>query len=95
MTAATEVRAGDLSAALDDPDVGSAAWQVRLGRRPVGVLERRGPAGEPWFTGRIHLDDVDEDLVAEGPTVLSTLRRLKRLAHCRCAATGAASPGWT
>lgn len=87
--AATEVRAGDLSARRDDAD---AAWSVQRGHQPVGALERHGPVGEPWFTGRIHLDDVDEDLVAEGPTVLSTLRRLARLAHLECAATGALSP---
>lgn len=74
-----QVHAEDLDA-VPDPVGGDLTWSVWRGRERVGVLEQHGAGGGVWLSGRI-----DDDLVAEGPTALSVLRRLACRAHARCA----------
>jgi hypothetical protein len=91
----TPLQAGDLLAVPDPQSPDVLAWSVWRGRERVGALEQRGPAGAVWLAGRIHLVDVDEDLVAEGPTALSVLRRLDCQSTTRCNVPAPTSPVWT
>lgn len=79
------VYAGDLAAV---PGPAERTWSVYRAGMPVVVLEQHRIGGPGWVAGRIR-DDVAGDLVAEGPTALSVLRRLATRRELAAAASPA------